>query len=79
MLAANHYQFSAFVTFLVNSVLLWIVVKQGKRSELVKKFSLYCSSIIVWSLFVTLATTVDDPHRALFFSQVCHMGANRDI
>ena len=75
MSLANHYQFSAFVTAFLNLILFWLVVKKGAHNKLTYRFSVYCGSIIIWSLFVTLSTTTDNPRLSLIFSQICHAGA----
>jgi signal transduction histidine kinase len=75
MTPANIYQLAAFFTAILNFFLVWIVFTRGKNQVLIQKFLFYGSAIIFWAIFVVLATTVQDPKAALFFSQFCHVGA----
>lgn len=76
MTPANHYQFSALLTCVMNVCLLWIILLKGTNKNLIRAFAFYCASIIFWSFFVVLATTINDQKSALLFSQLCHIGAN---
>jgi len=75
MTPANHYQLAAFFTLGLNAFLVWIVFLRARHQLLSRYFIAYGGAIIFWSGFVFLATTAKDMRAALFFSQLCHVGA----
>ena len=75
MTGIQHFQVAAFLTFVVNILLILFVVYRAPSSRIVKRFLWYGTSIAVWSFFLGLFSTVNNQNSSYLFCQALHIGA----
>ena len=75
MTGIQHFQIAAFLTFVVNILLILFVVRRAPPSRITRRFLWYGTSIAIWSFFLGLFSSINNQNLSYLFCQALHVGA----